>query len=487
MEVKEKIERQEEEGQGGVILTSQGGILFLRPKWLTFPLRIIVICSFSVITLFLGFFMNYWGVADQEWFANHQLDTESSIMGRMVKSRQDGIFSDGGLEGLGSLNNTPVFFDDKPFRNQYLAYFTGRSFGAYTTYNSQIGGQGILLSMLDKFIPLPPRVKYSLFRALTSLLTAISLTGIILWFYLEFGLTAALFVLASAVLSQWLTVFGRNIAWSLWAFYLPIAAIMYYLKFKRGLMNTGRSTFGVIIFIMIFIKCLFSGYDYITTVAIMVIVPFVYYSILDRLNFRKFLAGLFTAAFSSCLAILLSLIILCVQIGSVKGSFLDGIDHLVYSFEKRTHGKSSNFPSEIASSLESSTTHVVATYLAGTYFDATNYLPCSNPFISTYLLKVRYLYLILLFMIMSRLLYFRGNKCVNENEKRKHLALILATWFSILAPLSWFIIFKGHSYIHTHMNYIIWQMPFVFFGFAICGLVVKSLSPNLICLTRHST
>ncbi|MBF0496846.1 MAG: hypothetical protein HQK58_09795 [Deltaproteobacteria bacterium] len=422
--------------------------------------------------------MNYWGVADQQWFNTHQIDTESSIIGRMVKSRQDGIFSDGGLEGLGSLNTTPVFFEEKPFNNQYLAYFTGRSFGAYTTYDSQIGGQGILFSILDKFIPLPPRVKYSLFRALTSLLTAISLTGIILWFFLEFGLTAALSVLASAVLSQWVTVFGRNIAWSLWAFYLPLAVIMYYLKFKRGLMNTSRSRFGVIIFIMIFIKCLFSGYDYITTVLIMVIGPFVYYSLLDRLNFRKFLAGLFTAGLSSCLAILLSLIILCIQIGSVKGSFMNGIDHIVYSFEKRTHEIShtisNNFPTEIASSLESGTTRVLATYLAGTFFDATNYLPCSNPIISTYLLKVRYLYLILLFMIMSRLLYRRGNNWVNENEKQKHLALIVATWFSILAPLSWFIIFKAHSYIHTHMNYIVWHMPFVFFGFAICGLAVKS-------------
>jgi hypothetical protein len=35
------------------------------------------------------------------------------------------------------------------------------------------------------------------------------------------------------------------------------------------------------------------------------------------------------------------------------------------------------------------------------------------------------------------------------------------------------------------MNFIVWQMPFVFFGFAVCGLVVKSLLPNLIRRLRN--
>jgi ABC-type multidrug transport system permease subunit len=78
---------------------------------------------------------------------------------------------------------------------------------------------------------------------------------------------------------------------------------------------------------------------------------------------------------------------------------------------------------------------------------------------------------------MSGMLYFLRNRCVAEEEKQKRVALIFATWFSILAPLSWFIIFKSHSYLHVHMNFIVWQMPFVFFGFAVCGLVVKSLLP----------
>jgi len=52
---------------------------------------------------------------------------------------------------------------------------------------------------------------------------------------------------------------------------------------------------------------------------------------------------------------------------------------------------------------------------------------------------------------------------------RQQLALAAMTWVSILAPLSWFIIFKGHAYAHTHMDHIVWYMPFMLLGAALTG------------------
>jgi len=449
--------------------------------------KVLFICTLSILLLFFGFFTNCWQVADQQWFVNHQRDMESYIVGRMVKSRQDGVFSDGGLTGVGSRDATPVNYFDKPFSFQYIAYINGLTFGAYSTYSSQVGGQGMLFSILDSLIPLSPEKKLRLFHAFTSLLSALTLTGIILWFYLEFGLSIALFVLASAIFSQWLVVFGRNLWWSMWAFYLPMVVAIHYLKRNNASTNSQLITFGILVFITIFIKCLFNGYEYITTTLIMMMVPFVYYSILNKLSFRRFFRGLITAALGSCLAILLSFSILCFQIASIKGNLLDGVNHIVYSLQKRTHADSHNFPSIYASSLESSTTTVVVKYLKGTFFDANNYLSSSNPFVRRLLFKIRYLYLIFLFLIMSVFLYSRRNRYVSEKEGQSCLALIFATWFSILAPLSWFIVFKAHSYIHTHMNYIVWQMPFIFFGFAVCGLAVKSVLSDLILIARRCT
>ena len=75
----------------------------------------------------------------------------------------------------------------------------------------------------------------------------------------------------------------------------------------------------------------------------------------------------------------------------------------------------------------------------------------------------------------SIFVFFLKGVNISAQQRKRNLALITTLWVSILAPLSWYVIFKGHSYIHTHMNHILWQMPFTFFGFAVCGVAIKSL------------
>ena len=364
---------------------------------------------------------------------------------------------------------------------QYKAYIDGFEFGAYTKYLSQIGGQGILFSALDKMIPISPKEKLRVFSAFTSMLSALALTGIILWFNKEFGFIIGLFVLGSAIFSQWLVVFGRNLWWSIWAFYLPMLAVMSYMQRNRAPANGKSIRFGAVVFITIFIKCLFNGYEYITTTLFMMMVPFVYYSFQDKWCLGKFLKGFLTSMFSSCLAIFISFFILCIQIAATEGSFILGVHHIEFSLQKRTHADSKNFPSIYAASLESGTTQVVVNYIRGIFFNPNN--TClSKTRLSRYLFPIRYLYLIFMFYIMSVFLWYRRNRYSSEKEKQRSFALVIATWFSFLAPLSWFIIFKAHSFVHPFMNYIVWQMPFTLFGFAVFGLAVKSAFSDLMPL-----
>lgn len=73
--------------------------MLIQPKE---TIKKIVIWVISTLLLFFGFYTNILHIAEQHWFENHQLGTESLIIGRMVKSRQDGIFSAGGLTGSGT-------------------------------------------------------------------------------------------------------------------------------------------------------------------------------------------------------------------------------------------------------------------------------------------------------------------------------------------------------------------------------------------------
>jgi hypothetical protein len=424
----------------------------------------------STLLLFLGLFMNYWKVADQQWFVSQNYDMESFVIGRMVKSRQDGVFSAGGLTGIGSPDGSSAEFGDEAFDFQRRAYLDGLAFGSFSTYESQIGGQGMLFSILDELLHLPAHEKLRIFHAFTSILSSLTLSLVVLWFYWEIGFSASLFVLASALLSPWLVVFGGKLWWSMWSFYLPMAVVMYYLK-RRSAYHHRRC--GLLVFIAVFAKCVFTGYEYITTTVIMITVPFVYHGMRDRWSFRELKRGLLTVASSSSLAVLLSLAILCIQIASVEGSLLEGADYIWYSLQKRTVVDTRGWEPVYDAGLEFSVVSVVVRYVTGTYFDVGNYLHTSNPFVRRFVFQIRYLHLICLFGIVSVFLYALRRRYPDKEKPQGDIALVSATWFSLLAPLSWFTIFMSHSYVHTHMDFIVWQMPFTLFGFALCGLVLR--------------
>jgi len=189
--------------------------------------------------------------------------------------------------------------------------------------------------------------------------------------------------------------------------------------------------------------------------------------------FRKLITGFYVAIISSFLSMLLSFSILSFQIASLNGNLLSGVKHFVYSFEKRTYGDSNNFSSEYSDSLNSNASSVVITYLRGGYFGPTELLRINNPILTRFVSGISFLFLLIFFCIFSVILSHYRKKIIDIEKQRASLALISALWFSLLAPLSWFIIFKSHSFIHTHMNYIVWQMPFTIFGFAVCGLALQ--------------
>ncbi|MGA2507349.1 MAG: hypothetical protein ABSF80_07735 [Chitinispirillaceae bacterium] len=449
------------------------------------PARKMALGILSTVLLFCGFFSNCWHAAEQEWFLHFQHDDESLVIGRMVKARGDGIFSAGGMLGAGIRHNIHVeWISPEEADHQYTAYLTGLTFADYSPYMSQIGGQAMFFSLLDRMLPLLPRTKINIYHIFTSLLSAVALTLVVLWFYDEFGLSVMLFVLCSMVFSQWLTVFGRNLWWSLWVFYLPMIAVMRFYRSHSPAEDPRFIRLGVLTFVSVFVKCLFNGYEYMTTTLLMMVTPFVYYGILYRLNGRQFLRGAFAAALGSCLAIGVTLTILCFQIDSIRGN-AQGVTHITNSLMKRTYGNEHAFPAVYAASLKSNVIDVVDAYVEGVFFDANNYLSPHSHFISRYLFIVRYYFLIVLFLAASLLIVFR--RAGPAVVKQRNAALLCATWFSLLAPLSWFVIFKAHSFIHTHMNFIVWQMPFVFFGFAVCGMAAKSLLSGLLsCPGRGS-
>jgi hypothetical protein len=58
---------------------------------------------------------------------------------------------------------------------------------------------------------------------------------------------------------------------------------------------------------------------------------------------------------------------------------------------------------------------------------------------------------------------------------RRAVALAAAVWWGFISSISWFVLFKAHSHVHYHINYIVWHLPFVMFVFAQFGYVLREL------------
>jgi hypothetical protein len=414
----------------------------------------------SVSLLALGFDHNAWDVVREKKFETFQNDSESLVLARMVASRQYGLTSYGALMGWG--DSDPLNLHDSDYQHQYDVYFAGGDFQAYSVYKSQTGFQAFFFSLLDRLSPLTPKWNLRLFRGLMALLLALTLSFFILWIYREFGGFAALVVFITTLLSPWITLFGRNLLYFTWAFYLPMVLTAFYLAREKRSGQVSNKMLGWLVFAAVAFKCLFDGYDFIIPSLAMIFIPIIYYGFLDKWNFRRFVTRLSVAVVACAGGVITGIIMLAFQLRFVDGSFSAGLADVLGTFGRRTYGDPSLYPSMYAESLKANPISVLATYLFNDYVLA--------------FINLHFFDLIVIVAIFT-LVYLAIDKFIKLNllNKNRAYALIGATWVSVLSPISWFVIFKGQAYVHTHTNYLAWYMPFTFFAFALCAFVVQDI------------
>ncbi|MFN2240347.1 MAG: hypothetical protein ABR524_13235, partial [Thermoanaerobaculia bacterium] len=187
--------------------------------------------------------------------------------------------------------------------------------------------------------------------------------------------------------------------------------------------------------------------------------PVLYWHLKRRTGARAVIRDVSVVAAASAAAVVAALGVLIMQVGWLTGSLSDGVRAVTQALGKRSHGDPELFSGLLRASLESSVLEVVATYLRGPYYEGMA-------------ISVSYLNVTALFAAATLLLVLLMRVAPRSSDSRD-IAFIATTWFSMAAPLSWFVIFKGHSYIHTHVNFLAWQMPFTILGFALTGMALE--------------
>ena len=219
--------------------------------------------------------------------------------------------------------------------------------------------------------------------------------------------------------------------------------------------------FAVVFGSMLF-KCLSNGFDFIIPAISMPVVPFVYYAAAGQMareapRFQK--PGTACRPFQP--QVLTSLAVLALQLQVSEGSFLGGVSSILGTFGRRTFANPELFPG-YAESLRANPWSVLWTYIA------------EDSAIG--ILGVRFLDVIIAAAVIT-LLYLLLERCWPGwfSKGAKSHALIAATWLSVLAPMSWFFVFKGQAYVHTHTNYLAWHMPFALFAYALCAWLLEQV------------
>ena len=406
--------------------------------------------------LFLGFYRNQWQMARPKKFSSFEKDVESYILARMVISRQQGLFSYGGLLGWGDVVN-PLDVHEADYDHQYDVYLKEGSFQSYWAKESHPGFQGDFFSLLDRLSPFSAAIDFRLFRMLTAGLFALVLCGIAFWFYQEFGWLSAIFVLGSSLISNWMTLFGRNLFFVSWIFFLPMLVLLFWFRNEKDERPyLGKQIFWLVFFLVLF-KCLFNGYDFILPTLGMVATPVIFYGLLNRWKRELFLKRFTIVVLASLAGILASLMILVIQVAITSGNVQAGIDFIIQTILRRTYNLGSNPSASLNRPNSVSVWSILGIYLSASYFEK---------------IRLPYWTLIMLFAGFS-IVYWLTTRWWKSDSNPKGLVLVSVTGLSLLSPLSWYIIFKSLAYYHTHMNYLPWHMPFTIFGFGLCGYILE--------------
>jgi hypothetical protein len=418
-------------------------------------IKTILLFLLSTILLFLGFDRNQWGLTSADAFGNFDKYSESLVIGRMVWEREHGFFADGALLGTGDAPS-PIIGDPE-INYQYDTYLSDGKYEKYAIYKSQSGGQAWIFGLLDSVSPFTSIGNLRVFRAITALLTAATFSALIVWFYLQFGWVTALTVLFTTMISRWPTLYGRNLFYIIWDYFLPMVVALFMLDRESRGKPLKEWKFYLAAGCLLLIKGVLSGYDFLISPMGMVATALVFYAVKDKWVLTRFARRLVLTGLACAAGIISSFVILAFQIGSVTGKFSDGIVHIVNTLGRRTFG----------TPLDPSASDFFAAGQNAEIFSVIKTVTGKAAIFGS----LTFNYLFALFAVVTLLtllvLWLRRGKLGDTTLVR---ALLATTWISFLSPLAWLVIFKAHAYYHPFTTPIIWHMPTMFFGYALCGL-----------------
>lgn len=411
----------------------------------------------SLIILLMVFCFQWNGlqVVSPDRFQRFQYDSQALVVGRLACSQQKGVGEGSGLLGLAY----PLPFEDRRTASQYIIYEEERNVSHFIPYYSHPGGQGICFSWLSQLFGLKGATGLWILQCLTSFFSALVFFGLITWSYSVFGTGMTVGLGAGIITISWIVLFARNLYWMLGAFYLPFVLLLWGLERERLRKESHLPfVFWLLVGGGVVLKGWFNGFEYLSTFLIMLTVPVLFYAIWQKWSFQKWFKRNIWLALTTLIAYGGIAGVWMKQLCTEKGALPQAVDYLMHIVEKRTRGGA-------LKQKDWDVGEVLKRYWQGDIWDFSHWL--AGGVLTFSVLQFT------MVLIACSLWYIWSIRKSGIEKERLGFALLISLWVALLAPLSWFVVFKEHSVVHFHMNNIVWQMPYTLWGILLLGFIVQ--------------
>ncbi len=409
----------------------------------------IALAIIAFFAMSASFYNNAFYVADREWFNTWQRDTESHIIARSLAD----IY---GLEtqgyGLGYLKYEDYYTYGIM---SYDILRVGIMPESYRPYKSAVGIQGYIWSFAYRiFNDLEQKRNHTHLKNLKPLyvicasLSAISILIIAFLLGKIFGNLFGVVFFASMFLSPWITNYGNNLYHNFWAWLLPsIFSFSIFLLLCKNDKKPKKFTIfclGLGYILAMFFKSLMS-YEYLTSIVLFSLSPFFIAPFMAKLkatnlslkSLAKQIATLFAL---SVLGFCFAFSIQATLRGN--GDFAVGVQKIYKEdfLHRMIGGNAQDFKPAYSDSLNANAIQVIA-----------KYLDFHTPIIVGLHFNGAFLALILANVLLLIFAF--------KDAQRRYFGAMLVVF--ALVAISWFVLGKSHSFIHTHINFVVWHLGFV--------------------------
>lgn len=458
---------------------------------------------FAISTL--SFFGNYFNAANSDWFREHQLDSEQLVLDGILHYKERagdapiilGRYSRPSIPGQHSYAHS--LFED------------GNRDGVFGEYHSQYGLQVKVLGFLSSR-------GFSLwtlqFLVASGMGLCMSAAYLILRKNKFSGLCSASFPICLA-LSPWVIVFARNLYWVEFTWFLPsLITSLYATTLSKDVRSSNSITFSawafsLALFLAVLLKLL-CGYEYITVIYFASIFSFVGLALRKRCRARPILRVctaitlVFLFAFGSSIGIHARQLesfgkpgLETIMLTASKRAASSNPDSMFGQLCDQTENSDSaedckaNYISSYAESLSSNPLSVAFRYLLVPSFapwmhhdiDPAKFTEPEKKTLRNAIKALRALQIRSATEQVGSLSQHTFQKLIHRLrlvalDKISRLGflvflavVILVFWADrttliyllglFAGSASWYFAAKGHSYIHYHMNYVLWYLIFI--------------------------